>query len=151
MDCGKPMSDMPSFVDTELPSPITQFAPQITSSVAGQNHYASGTAVIVAPYLALAARHVLSDHWERHEARPMPETGEGDAQFSVVLAQMVGTELNLWSVTRFWSSQHTDIVALMLTPASAGAEAYVFQHLTIDVKPPSVRPSLFELPAICGG
>lgn len=132
------MSDVPAFFETPLPSPITEFVCQVTSNVNGTQHYASGTAVIVAPFLALSARHVFEDHWLRQEGSPPPPTGEQAGNFSLVLAQLVGTELNLWTVTRLWSSGHTDIIAFRLTPISAEAQRYTFRHLTLDLLPPAV-------------
>jgi hypothetical protein len=99
------MSDRPSFLDTPLPSPITEFVCQVTSNVNCTEHYASGTAVIVAPCLALTARHVFDDHWARQERRPIA-TGENAGGFSLVLAQLVGDKLNLWTATRLWIGPH---------------------------------------------
>src|SRR5688500_14097360 len=104
------------FADTDLPSPITEFVVQITSNLEGQDHYASGTGVIVAPFLAFAARHVLEEHWHRHHNEPMRLAGEQVGRFSFVLAQLVADRLNLWTVTRLWASGDTDIVILRLTP-----------------------------------
>jgi len=43
-----------------------QFVVQITSNCNGRDLFASGTGVIIAPYLALAARHVLEDPRTTH-------------------------------------------------------------------------------------
>jgi hypothetical protein len=131
------MSDQPLFLDTPLPSPITEFTLQITSNLEGDDHYASGTGVIVAPYLAFAAKHVLEDHWSRHQGQTLP-LSDSTGQFSFVLAQLVGNDLNLWTATRLWTSGLTDIALLRLTPYSAGANDYQFKHLTLDLLPPKV-------------
>jgi hypothetical protein len=136
------MSDGVLFVDTPLPSPITEFVVQITSNLDGEDHYASGTGVIVAPFLAFAARHVLEEHWMRHHQTPLPLSGESAGRFSFVLAQLVGNTLNLWTVTRLWAAGHTDIVALRLTPYSEGATNYQFRHLTLDLMPPQVGEAI---------
>jgi hypothetical protein len=132
------MSEGVLFVDTPLPSPITEFVVQITSNLDGEDLYASGTGVIVAPFLAFAARHVLEEHWERHHNEALPLSGESAGRFSFVLAQLVGESLHLWTVTRLWAAPHTDIVALRLTPYSEGANTYKFRHLRLDLMPPSV-------------
>jgi hypothetical protein len=132
------MSDRPLFADTPLPSPITEFVVQITSNLEGGDHYVSGTGVIVAPFLALAARHVLDDHWARHQGESLPTT-PADGRFTCVLLQLVGDELNAWYVNRLWVSELTDIVLLRLTPYSAGARAYKFpRRPTLDLMPPQV-------------
>src|SRR5262249_24266306 len=65
-------------------------------------------------------------------------SGEASGQFSIILAQLVENDLNLWAVTRCWMSDLTDIVLLRLTPYSAGAAAYKFKFLTLDLKPPAI-------------
>ncbi len=135
---GLRMSKEPVFVDTPLPSPITEFVVQITSNVDGADHYVSGTGVVVSPYLAFAARHVFEDHWRRHHSEPMPLEPEAVTRFSFILAQQVGDELNLWNVTRVWASGETDIILLRLTPFSKGAQEYKFRHMTLAVLPPPI-------------
>jgi hypothetical protein len=75
------MAGRPTFVDTPMPSPITEFTCIITSTINGTtNHFASGTAVIIGANLALSARHVFEDHLAHHEGRPLP-MGEAAAHF----------------------------------------------------------------------
>jgi hypothetical protein len=130
------MTDKPLFVETPLPSPITEFTVQVLSNFEGADHFASGTGVIVAPYLAMSARHVLDDHWRRHHGKPMPMEEENAGGFSFILAQIVGSTVNLWTVSRLWVSGETDIVFLHLTPYSEGASKYVFRRPTMDMLPP---------------
>jgi hypothetical protein len=133
------MSEPPQFFEaTPHPSPITEFALQVTSSLNDEGHYASGTAVIVAPILAFAARHVLDEHWLRHEGRPMPTDGEIACRFSLLLFQVFEHHTNAWAVTRLWTSPISDIVLLRLQPWSDRAGEYKFKHLTIDLLPPKI-------------
>lgn len=132
------MREPPLFLDTPIPSPITEFVCQVTSNVDGDEHYASGTAVIIAPHLALSARHVFDEHWARHHGGPPPVNGAAAGAFSLVLAQLVGDQLNLWTVTRLWSAQLTDIVVFRLTPISQGARDYTFRPMVIDLLTPAV-------------
>src|SRR4029453_19649877 len=128
----------PIFIDTRLPSPITEFAPQIMSNFGGgREQYASGTAVIVAPHLAFAARHVLEEHYRRYYDGPLPD-GELTVGFSFLLAQLVGEQVNLWTVERLWAAALTDIFLLSLKPLSEGAAKYQFKHLALDLLPPAV-------------
>ena len=132
------MTERTLFAETPLPSPITEFALQITSNLDGNDHYACGTAVPIAPHLAISALHVFEDHWTRHQSGPLPMDGEAAGQFTFVLAQAVGNQLNLWSVTRLWVTALTDIVLMRLTPISAGAGQHKFRHLSLDLAPPRV-------------
>lgn len=129
----------PLFVpDTPLPSPITEFALQVTSNLADRDDYASGTAVIVSPILAFAARHVLDEHWRRHEGREMPWGGEFASRFSLVLFQRLETHTNAWAVTKLWTSSISDIALIRLTPYSSETPTYRFQHITVDLAPPRI-------------
>lgn len=133
------MSKRPVFVDTTLPSPITEFVVQITSNLNGDGHFVSGTGVVVSPHLAITARHVVDDHWRRHEGMAMPDSADSaDGHFTLILAQQVGEELNLWCVTRLWVSQDTDLALLRLSPCSKPAQKYSFRHLVLSVLPPKV-------------
>src|SRR5687768_17612565 len=106
------MSMPPVFVDTPLPSPIAEFVGQVFSAnLDAENYYASGTAVIVSPHLALTARHVIGDHWHLHGRKQLPSKDE-HGEFNLFLGQQVGESLNLWSIRKFWASLDTDIVLL---------------------------------------
>jgi V8-like Glu-specific endopeptidase len=59
-------SKVPSFTETGLNSPITEFALPLTARK-GNEFFPSGTAVVIAPYLALTAKHVIEDYWIRFE------------------------------------------------------------------------------------
>ena len=93
----------------------TEVALQVTSNLEGRDHFASGTAVIAAPYVALAARHVLDQHWNRHQGRRMPDA-PAHGEFSSIMIQVVEGQANAWFVNRFWQSDVTDIVDLQLSP-----------------------------------
>jgi hypothetical protein len=68
----------------------------------------------------------------------MPSSDDATGRFSLILVQVVEQQANLWAVTRFWSSDISDIVLLRLTPYSVGATDYRFRHLTLDLLPPDV-------------
>src|SRR5437762_9972981 len=101
----------PNFVATELPSVITEWAVPLASQ-RGTDWWASGTAVIVAPHLAITAKHVIEDHWQRQQG-DVPEMGEVIGDFSIVAFQVpeVG-EACLWAVRRIWPCPHTDVAFL---------------------------------------
>jgi hypothetical protein len=68
----------------------------------------------------------------------MPARGDMVGRFSLMLGQMVGDTLNLWTVTRLWTADFTDIVVLRLTPFSNGAREYNFRPLVLDLLPPKI-------------
>jgi hypothetical protein len=131
------MGDGARFLDTPLPSPITEFVCLVTSNANGAQNYASGTAAIVGPNLAFCARHVLDEHWQLHEGRRI-SAGNNPGQFSFVLVQLVENRLNLWTATEVWTSGATDIAAFYITPASDNARGYTFRRPVLELMPPLV-------------
>lgn len=126
----------PKFIETHLPSPITEFALALASK-RGDSYWASGTAVVVAPHLAITAKHVVEDHWTRNEG-PWPESGDVVGELSILAFQVPPDgDACLWAVHRIWNSPHTDISFLKLVPASAPAASYRWRHLTINALPPA--------------
>ncbi|MEX2662124.1 MAG: serine protease [Vicinamibacterales bacterium] len=124
-------------METELPSVITEWAVPLASQ-RGTEWWASGTAVIVAPYLAITAKHVIDDHWLRHQG-DVPDSGEAVGEFSLVAFQAPQSgDACLWAVRRIWPSPHTDVAFLKLVPWSVGAASYVWRWATINVLPPPV-------------
>lgn len=127
----------PLFIATELPSPITEFALALASK-RDDCWWASGTAVVVAPYLAITAKHVVEDHWTKNQG-PWPESGDlvGDLSFLAFQVPPDG-DACLWAVQRIWNSAVTDIAFLKLVPASARAATFQWRHLAINALPPAV-------------
>jgi len=110
----------PNFVETVLPSAITEWAVPLASE-RGAYWCAFGTAVIVAPYLAITAKHVIEDHWRRQQG-PVGPSGGGHGDFSIVAFQVPKAgEPCLWAVRKIWPSAHTDVVFLKLEPWNEGA------------------------------
>ena len=126
------------FVDTEWPSPITEWAVPLASQQ-GDAWWASGTAVIVAPFLAITAKHVIDDHWLRQEGSTRPEGVEGAGSFSLVAVQV--TEVlgaAMWAVRKIWPSPHSDIAFLKLEPFNEAATKHKWRWPTLNVLPPAV-------------
>jgi hypothetical protein len=94
--------------------------------------------VIVAPYLAVTAKHVVDDHWRRQQVE-RPRLVEGAAEFSLVAVQV--TEplgACLWAIRRIWPSPHSDIAFLKLTPWSETATKHQWRWPVVNVLPPAV-------------
>jgi hypothetical protein len=127
----------PNFIETVLPSAITEWAVPLASQ-RGDYWWASGTAVIVAPYLAITAKHVIDDHWRRQQGSLAP-SGGGHGDFSIVAFQVPEAgEACLWAVRKIWPSAHTDVAFLKLEPWNEGAAKHVWRWVKINVLPPTI-------------
>lgn len=127
----------PNFIDTALPSAITEWALPLASQ-SGDYWWASGTAVVVAPHLAITAKHVIEDHWQRQQGS-VPRSGAAHGDFSIVAVQVPETgEPRLWAVRKIWPSAHTDVAFLKLVPWNRVAVNHVWRWVTINVLPPSI-------------
>jgi V8-like Glu-specific endopeptidase len=129
---------VPSFKETGLASGITEFALAILAR-RGNNFSPSGTAVAIAPNLAMTAKHVVEGHWRYFEDSPLVNR-ESKGSFSVQCFQVLeqGASGALWVATRFWLSPHTDIAYLGLRPASKTAQAHRWRGLRMNLLPPRI-------------
>lgn len=131
------LSKQPSFKETGLASPITEFALAVLSR-RGDTFFPSGTATIIAPYLAITARHVIEDFFLRYEGE-IPKQPDSTGTFSLQAHQVLreGREAALWNITRLWYNNDTDIAYLRLTPASKSAREHTWRALTMNALPPA--------------
>ena len=117
-------SKEPSFKETGLVSVITEFAFALTA-FRGETWWPSGTAIVIGPYFAITAKHVIEDYWNRYEkAQSKAKIGErveAAGTFHILACQILerGRTGALWSVTRLWYSPFTDVAFLRLTPWAA--------------------------------
>jgi hypothetical protein len=113
----------PTFKHTGLASPITEFALALAAKRDGL-WVPSGTAMVIAPYLALTAKHVIEDFWRRFEQAPLDGLNPGT--FSIVACQIVenGKTGQAWSVTKLTLSTFTDVAFLHLTNPIGGIPGY---------------------------
>jgi hypothetical protein len=134
------MPIIPSFTPTPHGSPITEFALSITS-LRDDDEFAQGTAVLVGPNLALTARHVVDDYWQRYEGTTL-KSGPGAGSFSLQAMQMCGprNDLAIWNITKYWVTGEggPDMAVLQLTPTSAIAAKYSSHGVTMNLIPPAI-------------
>jgi hypothetical protein len=98
--------------------------------------YPSGSAVLVSDRLALCARHVLNDYWEKAQYGPIPE-GETVANFQMLAAGGFGAARTCqWDVEKFWTRAETDVAVLAVTPREG--EARGWNYPVVDLAPPRV-------------
>lgn len=129
-------SKEPAFQDTGLSSPITQIALALVASTPEGEHFASGTAVIIAPFIAITAKHVIDDFAQKYDHIRLERPT--DLSFYLQAFQIVGADINLWQVQRLWLSHDTDVAFIRLTPASESATTYAWGKAGIDLMPPAV-------------
>jgi hypothetical protein len=126
---------LPFFGWTGLQSPITELAVSL-AAFKGNHVVASGTAVIVAPHLAMAAKHVIQDFWRKFEGEELNTGGRYSGTYYLIAHQQIAKEGRyvLWDVTKIWYSELTDIAFLLLAIPHAGAR-YEWNGVEIDLSP----------------
>ncbi len=129
------------FKATELESPITEHALVL---VGGNDieTYALGSAVFIAAELAITAKHVVEEFWNRLGAGHRFEGGRPlEGQFSILAVQYPGASSDpaLWRVSFVWGARFTDIAFLALTSANNLAERYAWDStLKLNLLPPTL-------------
>jgi len=98
----------------------------ITRRVDTADFRPSGSAVIIAPHLAITAKHVIEDHWRTFTGYDLPTNGHQHGVFHLQALQIIhGTQSGaLWDVTELSCSGHTDVAFLYLSPGSETAHRY---------------------------
>src|SRR3954464_3290499 len=131
-------SKKPSFKVTGLEDVITEFALRL-AALKDEHWLPSGTAVVIGSNLAITARHVITDFWDKHEYSPLSE-GESEGTFSMVAGQFLdkGQTPLLWEVSCLWFSSITDVAFLRLSPASKEAANHVCTGVSMNLLPSRV-------------
>ena len=131
-------SKTPSFKHTGLESPITEFALGIMAHK-NEHYYASGTAIVIGPRLAITAQHVIDDFFERFDGNELSGPSNSDLQVFQILN--TGKSGLIWNITRLWRCGYTDIAVLHLTPTTQTTQKalkYHWRFPKLDLIPPKV-------------
>jgi hypothetical protein len=133
---------VPSFKHTGLRSIITEFALSLVAEKDGI-FLPSGTATVIAPFVAVTARHVVEDFWKYFETTEI-RTGDRQTTFHLRAFQVLdeGAQGAFWNVSRMWLSPHTDVAFLCLTPFSPEAGAHVWRSLHLNLLPPPIGSTI---------
>ena len=105
----------------------------------GKEYHIPGTAVLIAENLALAARHVIEDIYQRF-FNIGPDKLFTMSHKGIVLDVAV-SQLETgaaWHVNHVWSSNHTDAAFLALTPKNDAAKNMKWHKLGMDLRIPHV-------------
>ncbi len=137
----KKLSKEPTFKNTGLDSPITEFALAMTAHK-DDKYYASGSAIIIGKNLAITAQHVIDDFFREFEGSyiDVPPDSEVAGTFHLQLCQILnnGKSGRIWNVTRLWVCNFSDIAVLRLSPTTQEALEYKWRLPKMDLIPPEV-------------
>jgi hypothetical protein len=95
--------------------------------------FASGSAVLVAPHLALTARHVLDDFSVRYQG--YAEEADGRTSYSIVGRGFYAGQWRMFHVRQTFNCAGTDISALYVSPYDEPAD-FRWPAVTLDLLPP---------------
>jgi hypothetical protein len=128
----------PGIQETGLDGVITEFARALMAQRQDQ-WYPSGTAVVIAPHLALTVRHVVDDYWRQFDQNWRLRVGDNHGEFGLLALQVLpGRQGVLWAVRRLWRSEHLDLAILELSPYSENAMSYRWRCPSLRLLPPHV-------------
>src|SRR5262245_1138172 len=105
----------PTWQGTSLDSPITKVAIPLIA-VREDDIYPSGTACIIAPWLAVTARHVVEDQFERYVGRLPDGSDEAAHETLTYINPGNGQPAIPLFVSRTWYLNPYDIAILLLAP-----------------------------------
>jgi Trypsin-like peptidase domain len=137
------MTVVPTWRGTSLDSPIAKVAIPLVA-VVDSEFFPSGTACIVAPWLAITARHVVDDHFEGFRRRRPNNTDEASHITLTYVAPGGGLPVIPLFVQRTWYLEPYDIAVLHLTPASEMNMEHVWDVPRLSLLPPRPGSSIFS-------
>lgn len=132
----------PMWRGTSLDSPITKVSIPLLA-VYGSEIYPSGTACIIAPWLAVTARHVVEDQFARFVGRPPQRSDNAAHETLTYVNPGSGQPAIPFFVTRTWYLEPYDIAVLLLAPASAMNPQHVWDRPRLSLLPPPEGSRVF--------
>lgn len=117
---------------TEIALPVMGF------DVAESGGRPSGSAVIVAPYLAVTALHVIQDYRRFFENRVLNKEAAGEMSFAIILHQYRDGQLFSWRAVRMRAADPLDIAVLELIPTHPLPPTFTWRVPEIQLTPPHV-------------
>jgi hypothetical protein len=120
---------------TPWETPVTEIAGVLIAGTDEADLIPLGTAFLCAPFVALTARHVVDDIFQRFEGC-LPTEARGPMSSGVQLGLRSGRSLMKWDVMSYGYSASIDIAALVLEPASALPAHFEWHLPRFEVIPP---------------
>src|SRR5689334_4493464 len=108
--------DQPNWRGTSLDSPITKVVIPLTA-VKDDIGYPGGTGFIIAPFLALTARHVTDAMFTKFEGGARDGDVGGTFEICTYVVAAPGHAIPLF-VRRVWTSARSDLAVLWLAPGA---------------------------------
>lgn len=132
------INEDPHFRFTELPSAITDRAIVLIGDD-GHTLRAIGSGVLVAPELALTAKHVMWDFWTAFQSPIIPRGQDPiSTSFRVLAMNFPGEDDNaaFGIVENMWGASFSDLAILHVRPISPVKSKYETAKLILDALPP---------------
>jgi len=130
-----------TFADTNIEAPIFDISIGLKGSLENE-HYASGTGVIIGNNLAITAQHVIDDYFAYFQSKCLgpSQDKEISAKFSIQAFKILNKKKVslIWNVTKLWRCNSTDIVLLRLTPSTDDAKNHEFTLPSLSMSPPDI-------------
>lgn len=128
----------PQILNTPLDDTISEFALGLIAQRIDDWH-PSGTAIVIAPHLALTAKHIVDDYWRHFGEDRKLKFGDLHGEFGFLAQQVLpGGIGSLWAVRKLWLSSHSDLAILFLEPYSEVARTYKWRCPMLQLRPPAV-------------
>jgi trypsin-like peptidase len=115
------------------------------------NYFVSGTGVIIAPHLAITAKHVIEDflkqftnaNLERNMASG--KNSETIENINILTSNYgeAGKKMNVWRVYEIYFCLQSDIAYLYMLPANEEAKDFKWNKCKLDLNPPLVGSLIF--------
>ncbi len=131
------MPTQPQIQETGLDGVITEFGLALIAQ-RGEEWRPVGTAVLIAPHLALTAKHVVDECWRLFGDERKLKFGDLHGEFSLLAQQVLSDRQGvLWVIRRLWCSPHTDLAVLQLQPFSDLANDYRWRSPQLHIQAPT--------------
>lgn len=106
----------------------------------GAEPKAWGSAVFIAPGVALTASHVIEAYWKQFDDLGRWDDKTTTAGFALQAFQYVrgSSQLIVWHVIAAWHSPVVDVAVIQLVPDHDLPRDYRWPYVTLDVAPPTV-------------
>lgn len=127
----------PTFKTTGYDQPILEFALSL-GSFKNNQFFAGGTCIVIAPYLAITAKHVIENDIQFFEKQTPTTDYNGSYYMQAGQILKNGNELAIWNIRKIFLSSVTDIAFLLLEPYTASAKSYEWRCVKIDLDPPAI-------------
>ena len=133
------MIERPTYKGTSLDSPITKIGLPLIAVRDGEESQLGGSACLIAPWLALAASHVIRDYSRKYEGE---EAKPGFSERTYQLLTYVVTDQGKTTLPFFigpvWYNDATDIAVLLLLPGGPISPNHVWECPMLELLPPKV-------------